>query len=263
MLFSSRRFEGLSTRKLRGGPAMLLPWEWGTSLGMGTDRSKDVSFTFMMGTEISGDEISRGFHYSPGLTFRLGNSIQFSGKMEYSKEKQNLQYVSHEMNNNEHRYIMGLLDRKTMGFTLRADYGITPDLTIQYYGSPYISTGVYSDFKRITDSRAPSYQDRFHIFTPQEISLNGDDNVYQVDENTNGTADYSFSNPDFNFRQFRSNFVARWEYRPGSVLYFVWQHSMTGHERVTDPSLAQSFGQLWDIFPTDVVMLKLNYWFSL
>jgi len=261
--FSFRRFEGLSTRSLRGGPAMLLPWQWSNGLSMRTDRSKNITFMFNMRAGITGDGISKDFSYNPGLTFRLGNSIQLTGEMRYNKEKENLQYVSHKEFNGEQRYIMGLLDRKTMGFTLRADYGITPDLTIQYYGSPYISTGIYNDFKRITDSRASLYEDRFHIFTGQEISLDGQDNTYYIDENLNGTADYSFSNPDFNFRQFRSNLVARWEYKPGSVLYFVWQHSMTGHQSVSDPSLAHNFGQLWDIFPSDVIMLKLNYWFSL
>ena len=161
------------------------------------------------------------------------------------------------------RYIMGYMDRKTMAFTLRADYGITPELTIQYYGSPYLSTGLYNDFKRITDSRADMYGDRFHTFSGQEISFDPEDNVYHVDETGDGNIDYEFSNPDFNFKQFRSNLVARWEYRPGSILYLVWQHSRTGYDAVTDPSIANNMGQLWDIYPTDILMLKLNYWFSL
>ena len=126
-----------------------------------------------------------------------------------------------------------------------------------------MSTGIYSDFKRITDSRADIYEDRFHVFTDQEIIFNPEENAYYIDETGNGTIDYDFSNPDFNFRHFRSNLVARWEYRPGTILYLVWQHSRTGYDSVTDPSIASNFGQLWDIYPTDVLMLKLNYWFSL
>jgi hypothetical protein len=263
MFFVNRRFEGLQTRELRGGPALMKPGRWENTMSLSTDHSKKIYFRFMFDSEVSDDRISSTFLYSPGLTFRIGNSIQFSSSVRYSREKENLQYVSQQAMGSDPRYIIGFMDRKTMAFTLRADYGITPELTIQYYGSPYLSTGVYNDFKRITDSRADLYGDRFHTFTGQEILLDPVDNVYQIDETANGSIDYEFSNPDFNFRQFRSNLVARWEYRPGSILYLVWQHSRTDYDAVTDPSLANNMGQLWDIYPTDILMLKLNYWFSL
>jgi hypothetical protein len=263
MIALNRRFEGLQTRDLRGGPALLSPGKWENTISLSTDHSKKVFLRFFFDSEVSDDNVSSTFLYSPGMSFRIGNSIQFSSSIRYSREKENLQYVSREEMNSDPRYIMAYMDRKTMSFTLRADYGITPELTIQYYGSPYLSTGVYNNFKRITDSRANLYGDRFHTFSGQEIYLDTDNNAYHIDETADGSVDYEFSNPDFNFRQFRSNLVARWEYRPGSILYLVWQHSMTGHDAVTDPSLANNMGQLWDIYPNDILMLKLNYWFSL
>jgi len=263
MYSMTRRFEGLQTRELRGGPALLTPGKWENTVSLSSDHSKKVYFRFFFDSEVSDDRISSTFLYSPAISFRIGNSIQFSSSISYSLEKENLQYVSQEDMDSDPRYIMGYLNRKTMSFTLRADYGITPELTIQYYGSPYLSTGLYNDFKRITDSRAELYGDRFHTFAGQEISFDPEDNVYHVDETGNGNIDYGFSNPDFNFKQFRSNLVARWEYRPGSILYLVWQHSRTGYDAVTDPSIANNMGELWDIYPTDILMLKLNYWFSL
>ena len=259
----TRRFEGLQTRELRGGPALLKPGLWENTVSLSSDHSKKVYFRFFFDSEVSDDRISSTFRYSPAITFRLGNSIQLSSRLSYSREKENLQYVTEQAMDADPRYIIGYMDRKTMSFTIRADYGITPELTIQYYGSPYLSTGVYNDFKRITDSRADLYGDRFHTFIGQEIFLYPEENVYHIDETANGSIDYEFSNPDFNFKQFRSNLVARWEYRPGSILYLVWQHSRTGYDSVTDPTIANNIGQLWDIYPTDVLMLKLNYWFSL
>ena len=150
-----------------------------------------------------------------------------------------------------------------MEFTFRAEYGITPELTIQYYGSPYISTGVYKDFKYVTDARADDYENRFHQYSDQEITLNPSSNYYQIDETGDGVTDYGFTNPDFNFQEFRSNLVVRWEYKLGSTLYLVWQHSRTGRNNDPDHSLSNNFGYLWDIYPTDVFMLKFNYWFSL
>lgn len=259
----SRSFEGLYTNTLRGGPALMTPGSWAETVGLATDRSRDVSLVVRLNAETSDDDISGFFSFDPTLTFRFDFGIQLSGSMNYSKGKENLQWVGLQQINDEPRYIMALLDRKTLGLTFRADYGITPDLTLQYYGSPYISTGVYSDFKYVTDPRAEEYSERFHLFTPQEIALDPSTNRYIIDETGNGTTDYDFYNPDFSFKQFRSNFVVRWEYRPGSILYFVWQHSRTGYESITDPSIAEGFRNLWDIFPSDVIMLKLNYWFSL
>jgi hypothetical protein len=48
-----------------------------------------------------------------------------------------------------------------------------------------------------------------------------------VDENGDGVPDYSFDKPDFNFVQFRSNLVVRWEYNPGSEFYLVWSQGNT------------------------------------
>jgi hypothetical protein len=260
---STRSFEGLNTNTLRGGPALLTTGKWVSSVNLRTDRAKSMSVNISMKSEISDDDISRAYSFNPALTVRLGHHIQLSGGMDYSAEKENMQWVGRREINDEPRYIMALLDRKTMGFTLRAEYGITPELTMQYYGSPYISTGIYNDFKYITDARATEYDNRFHQFTSQELSLDPSSNNYLIDETGNGVTDYGFSNPDFNFKQFRSNFVARWEYKPGSFLYLVWQHSRTGRDSDPDHSLGSNFGNLWDIYPTDVFMLKFNYWFSL
>jgi hypothetical protein len=260
-----REFEGLDSRKLRGGPAFMDAGSWSQELEFLTDYSKKVAFRLNMETELSDDKISKQYVMRPGITVKMGNNIELSSTLMYNMEKENLQYVNMlELEyDDDYRYIMAYLDRKTMSLTLRADYGITPDLTIQYYGSPYISSGQYSDFKHITDSRASDYFDRYHSFTRDEITYNPDDNLYYIDETQDGTDDYAFDNPDFNFRQFRSNLVARWEYKPGSIFYLVWTHSRTSYENETNPSFAHNFENLWDVYPTNVFLVKLNYWFSL
>jgi hypothetical protein len=77
----------------------------------------------------------------------------------------------------------------------------------------------------VTNPLAKKLSERFHVFNNGEISeANGE---YLVDEQKDGTVDYRFDKPDFNFVQFRSNFVVRWEYKPGSELYLVWSQSNT------------------------------------
>jgi len=81
---------------------------------------------------------------------------------------------------------------------------LSPELTLQYYGSPFVGTGRYTELKRATDTLAQDYADRFHLYGPDEIQQ-GESGRYFVDEAAG--ARYSFANPDFSFRQFRSNLV--------------------------------------------------------
>jgi len=146
-----------------------------------------------------------------------------------------------------------------MGLIFRIDYHITPEFSIQYYGSPFISKGSYSEFKYVVDPLSKEYNNRFVIY--QDPALSGGN--YELDENNDHVPDYSIENPDFNFHQFRSNFVAKWEYRPGSFIYLVWSSERTGNADSADATLGNSFRQLWHVFPGNIFLIKFNYWFSL
>ncbi len=78
-----------------------------------------------------------------------------------------------------------------------------------------------------------------------------------------GIEDYSISNPDFNFRQFRSNLVVRWEYLPGSTLYLVWSQGRTSSDTNGMFSYGQDMKDLFQIVPHNVFLVKFSYWFSL
>ena len=91
--------------------------------------------------------------------------------------------------------------------------------------------------------------------------LNG--NTYEVSENNNSQIDYSFWNPDFNFSQFRSNLVLRWEYRPGSQLYLVWSQERTGYSMPGINSVNEVMRDLGNVSPSNIFLVKINYWFSI
>jgi hypothetical protein len=101
---------------------------------------------------------------------------------------------------------------------------------------------------------------RYHSFTNAEIQFDEEANTYSVDES--GSV-YSFTNPDFSFRQFRSNLVARWEYRPGSTIYLVWENNQTNNESNFISSLSNNFEKLYREQPTNVFMLKISFWFGI
>ncbi|HEX8316328.1 MAG TPA: hypothetical protein VF609_15100 [Flavisolibacter sp.] len=150
--------------------------------------------------------------------------ISLSGSYSYYFRKQD-QFVSNVNYNNVLRSVVGEVKQKTVRFTGRVTYNITPDLTLQYYGQPFITRPLYSNFAYVSNPLAKQYNDRFTVYQPNQIR--NDNGAFLVDENSDGVTDYSFSKPDFNFVQFRSNLVMRWEYKPGSEFYLVWSQSNT------------------------------------
>lgn len=158
------------------------------------------------------------------------------------------------------RFILGTIDQKTSGITFTADLNLTPEFSIQYYGSPFISRGTFSELKRTTDPEAGNYEDRFTLYENPVLA----DNIYNLKDTDGGTpVYYSIANPDFNFHQFRSNLVARWEYRLGSYIYLVWSASRPGSNNLSESTLGESYSQLSDLYPNNIFLIKLNYWFSL
>jgi hypothetical protein len=178
--------------------------------------------------------------------------------INYSKNINNLQYIETITVDNIKKYILGNIDQQTLGGTFRIDYNITPELSVQYYGSPFASVGKYSEFKTVTYPRSSEYNNRFSMLRPV---LNG--NNYGVSENNNSYIDYSFRNPDFNFIQFRSNLVFRWEYLPGSQVYFVWSQDRTNYVSPCNNSAYDALRNLRDVYPDNIFLIKLNYWFTL
>jgi hypothetical protein len=160
------------------------------------------------------------------------------------------------------RYIRGHLNRNTWVMSLRVEYSINPELSVQYYGRPYFTSGKYSQFKYITQPRAQKYNDRFLTYTDSQINYDADNEVYLVDENTDGTTDYSFDNRNFNYLNLQSNLIVRWEYRPGSTVYFVWTHGKENFESVYSNSIGNDIDNLWDSHPHNIFLVKFSYRFN-
>jgi hypothetical protein len=172
-----------------------------------------------------------------------------------------LQYVATATAADGPRWVLGRIDQKVWDLTFRANLGITPELTVQYYGSPFMATGRYTSFKKATQTLAPGYEDRFRRFGAAEIGYRPGSSTYQVTEAGSGTS-YAFSNPDFRFQEFRSNLVVRWEYKPGSSLYVVWSQGRTGDGSGWNDTVRSNWSDLWRTRPDNVLLVKLSYWFS-
>ncbi|MBK9335980.1 MAG: hypothetical protein IPM98_05125 [Lewinellaceae bacterium] len=161
----------------------------------------------------------------------------------------------------EKRTIVSEINQKSFSLTGRLTYNLTPNLTVQYYGQPFIFRALYDHYGIVTDPLAQQYDARFHRFTDQEITAGA--GSFSVDENGDGAADYTFSKPDFNFIQFRSNLVVRWEYIPGSELFLVWSQGATPNafQELDTPILRSLFDNVFDARPTNILLVKATYRF--
>ena len=253
--------QALDNHILRGGFAMLVPAIWENDIYIRTDPSEQIFFDLSANLISSGAGSGRYYSVQPGVSVIPLNTLKLSLSLNYSKHINNLQYVDTKTINNEPIYILGKINQNTLGATFRIDYNLTPELSIQYYGSPFASIGKYSEFKNVTNPRASAYSDRFVLLNSV---LNGND--YEVSENNpggSGQINYTFGNPDFNFFQFRSNLVFRWEYQPGSQIYLVWSQDRTNYIMPGDNSVSKALSSLKDVYPNNIFLIKINYWFSI
>lgn len=254
-LAAKRIFKNIDTRELRGGPSLRKDPENKFDVGMSTNTQSDFIVGVTGSFANSDDDISKSNSYSFMVNWRVSNRFMLTSESVYSAAKDNSQFLKATTVNGSREYLVGLLDRQTFYTTLRAEFFITPELSLQYYGSPYVSTGQYLDYRRVADSKALSLDDRFETLHPE--------NGYLVDESGNVYHDFKSYDFDFNFQEFRSNFVARWEYKTGSTLYFVWTHNRNNYEFEYEPSLFDSLKGIRKLSAQNAFMIKLSYWFSL
>lgn len=251
----------ISNNALRGASSLRKPAGGGISGSINSDSRKKVtaylnlSHGFGFGDEVGYNGVDLGLNAQPINALSIG----LSGGYSKSFRRQD-QFVAQASYNNEPRTIVGSVDQHTFSLTLRVNYNITPDLTIQYYGQPYITRPLYGNYAYVVDPLNADYYSRFHKWGTEVSYVNGQ---YEVDENKDGIADYTFTKPDFNFVQFRSNLVVRWEYRPGSELYLVWSQGCTpdvGND-LGSPLHRSLFDNIFNGEARNTALIKLTYRF--
>lgn len=157
---------------------------------------------------------------------------------------------------------MATLDQTQLTTTLRFDLTLTPDLTIQFYGSPYLDAGKFSEDKLVVKPRDVDFDDRYHTFTDAEWEYDGNSDTYDIDGD--GTTNFEVpANRDFNYKEFHSNLVVRWEYKTGSTLYLVWSSNMSHFITDGDFSYGRDLRRLLRSDGENVLMLKASYLFNL
>jgi hypothetical protein len=244
---------------LRGGPRWKYNEENVGYVFVGTDSRKKFNTAVGYVNSQSKQNNFSSTSYELRLNYQPLNSLGVSMVGQYEMRPNKTQYVSQQNFDGTTRYITGEIDQKTWIATLRVNYTINPNLSIQYYGQPFISRGRYSNFNYVSNSIADDLNERVTWYDSDQITL--DNQMYRVDETRDGNIDYSFRKPDFAFAQFRSNLVVRWEYIPGSELFFVWSQGITGFDDASERFNTIVDNQFLNRKPENTFLIKATYRF--
>ena len=248
-------FSSLDTRELRGGPALRNDASFRSGISVGSNSAKDLYASLSYRYKEWRMEQSRENQLLFSITWLPVKRLKFSGQPELSRRQYHQQYVTTVTRSSSREYIVGSIDHHTASLTFRGELFLTPELSVQYYGSPYYSVGTYSSFRRIDRAASKNTGERWD--TP-DLAYNELQDTYSFVLNAETL---EFGNPDFSFMQFRSNLVLRWEYKLGSTLYLVWAHDRSDWLPVYQP-VREITGDLFGIKGNNVLMFKLNFWFS-
>jgi hypothetical protein len=221
-------------RLTRGGPGgfgepAISTWQW-----LETNNRKLVSFNWNSAFGAT----TRGgfFELGPGMVVRPISSFSTEIRFFYNRNNNDAQWVA-QVDAERPHYVFGRLEQKTHNLTLRVNYTMTPNLSLQIYGQPFLSSGRYVSYKELVDGRAERYEDRYAPY------------------------DYA-DNADFSVLSFRTTNVLRWEYRPGSTLFVVWQQGREGQGVPGRFDLGADYSDLFSTPAANTLLIKFAYWLN-
>ncbi len=255
----------LNSRKTRGGPLMVNPRFTSGAFDFYTDNRKWWVLSLGGNGGFGPDGESHYFYTT--LEFKVLPTLTLSVGPEFSRDITGTQWVANVSDPAAaetfgSRYIFAHLDQTTFSANIRTDWILSPTLSFQVYLQPLIASGEYNQFKYL--SAPKTYDFQTYGENGSTITRNSSDgNVISYDLDPDGTGpalSNTISNPDFNYVSLRGNAVLRWEYLPGSTLYFVWTQSREGIESNSEFLLGRSFTNLFAVRPDNIFILKISYW---
>ena len=252
-----------SNTVLRGGPR----WRWSNEnfgyLFFGSDQRKKFNFTLGYVNSQAAENNFSLERYVMRFRYQPFDAFSLSAEIEYEENPNKTQYVDEVSFNGTPRYITANIDQRTFATSLRFNYSLNPNLSIQFYGQPFISRGTYTDFNYVNNPIAEKLDDRITVYNANQISRINNSGSYFVDENLDGNTDYEIEDPDFSFVQFRSNLVMRWEYIPGSEIFLVWSKGVTGFGDPMDSLGNNLDAQILNQEMDNTFLIKVTYRFVL
>jgi hypothetical protein len=252
-------FGGLSDRLTRGGPLMANADNWFTSLEIESREGARNRWSI----DVEGGEIEDG-GFSTGLEMsfsaRPGPQLELSFDPTWERARDTRQYIATLPSGRPEtfgsRYVFAAVDLSEISGRLRANYTFTPNLSVETYAEPFAASGHFHGFGELL---APRTRDLVMYGTAGSTIVRNSDGSHTV---TDANGSFDIEPQDFNVRSFRSNVVMRWEWRPGSTMFVVWQQDRSGERafRQARP------GDLFDALSTrgdNIFAVKISYWLAL
>jgi uncharacterized protein DUF5916/cellulose/xylan binding protein with CBM9 domain len=264
-------------RLTRGGPLAQKPATWYASADVTTDsRAALGAYAFASFQH----DAAGGWYLNaiPQLTLRPSAALSLKITGGYVAGRTMAQIVTKQADSIAAatlgtRYVFGELVQHQFYVTLRANATFSPTLSLQLYAQPFTFSGAYRNFKELRARKTFAFN-RYGRDNGSTIGdtllVSGTDTVpgYVVDPDgpsASKTTRFTFQNPDFRTRSVKVNAVLRWEYRPGSTLFIVWTQSRSGYAPYDATfDLRRDFErELFLDRPTNILLVKFNYWLSL
>ncbi|HVN48508.1 MAG TPA: DUF5916 domain-containing protein [Bacteroidota bacterium] len=213
---------------------------------------------------------SSGFYntVSMPMTMRPVSNISISLSPAYTLSIDHAHYIDTYNDasaslTNGLRCIFADLDYKELSAQFRVDWTLRPTLSLQVFVQPFFSAGDFTNYKMLRQSRTLDFV-KYGEEGSTIIKTIGSDGSVSYNLSPDGNPDHavSESNPNFNFVSLRGNAVLRWEYMPGSTLYFVWTQTSSYFDANGDFDFHRTTGLLGNAKPDNIFIIKLSYWIS-
>ena len=257
----------LDDRLLRGGPVVQRPGFDFYSLNVNTDSRKRLVFSTNAGYSRNTGGGS-GLNLSTTANYRPTSNVVVSFGPSWNASTSLLQYLTTyrdatASNFYGSRYVLSGLQQKQVAFDTRLNVTLSPRMTLELYAQPFFASGHYDKFKEFVAPRQGvynTYGGNAGTVTTQRDSA-GAITRYTIDPDGAGAAvPFSFANPDFTQQSLRGNAVFRWEYHPGSVLYFAWTHSRFRQDGQGVLDFSHERDALYAAHPDNVFLVKASWW---
>ena len=268
--FLIRRPEAFDDRLTRGGPVVKRPGTLYYELDAQSDSRKRVVFELSPNWSRT-DEGRIGVGLGTSVNVKPASNVSLSFSPGYNYNESAAQYVQSVADPTAtaffgNRYVFAELRQKSVNFDTRVNVTFSPTLTFELYAQPFISSVHYTRLKEFAAPRVLRKlvygEDVGTVTATRDAS--GTLTGYTVDPDGSGpAATFTVANPDFNFRSLRGNAVVRWEYRPGSTLFFVWTRSSSDvASYVGDFAFSRDADALFTAKADNVFLVKMNWWLN-
>jgi hypothetical protein len=241
----------------RGGPLMGAPRGWRIGANFGNPQTAQTRWSGS--ASASGDELGgTSQQLDMTLSMRPSPRLQLSLRPSWSRSTESQQYVATLAGGRAEtygsRYVFAFIDRSTFSSQIRLSYVVKPDLTLEAYAEPFAASGRYYDHGELL---APSSLERItYGGAGSQLALQPDGSRTV----TVGGSTFTLANADFNVRSFNSNVVVKWEWRPGSTVYLVWQQSRNAREPIGARVDANDMLRSLSAPGTNILLFKTSFW---